>query len=145
MNPVHHADPFPHTTYPCYAFTCIPPAPPTTEDDPYKADKAAYAAAVEEYFTFMDTDNSGTISLVEIKAFVVKSKKAENEDYDEGEWSGGDDDEAEGTMKKMDADGDGTVNKEELLAFMVSTLQTDEEYAKRAESIVEFVAELKAN
>ena len=91
---------------------------------------AAYLADVDEYFSFMDTDNSGTISLDEVKAFILKKSGAVDED------------EAEGMMKDLDTNEDGTVTKEEFLALLGSHVE-DDDYAEAAKGWSEFVAELK--
>ena len=85
----------------------------------YDPDKAAYVAVVYEYFSLMDTDDSGFISL-------------------DDALKGGNIDQAD-----MDPDGNGTVSKAELLSVLMSKLASPDDYAEEAAGLAGYIAELK--
>ena len=132
MNPVHHALTLFHTPPIRATRIHVSPAPPTTKDDP---DKAAFVAAVEEYFSFTDTDNSGTISLDEFKAFIARDSEGD---------AARDADQAKEMLKDFDTNEDGTVTKEEYLAYMMTSVEdADASYAEAAEYYTKSLAEFK--
>ena len=79
-------------------------------------------------FSLLDTNDSGTISLDEVKAFML--------------MAAGNEDRAEGMMKEFDTNEDGTVTKEEFLAFY-ETMDADGDYAARTKDLAGDLAELK--
>ena len=84
------------------------------EGDP---DKAKFVAIVDEYFSLLDTDGSGTITKDEVE---------------------------EGLIDQMDADGDGKISKEEFLEYLVEDVEDDDgDYAEAAKSWRKLVRQLK--
>ena len=95
-----------------------------TLKEAYDPDKAAYVAVVYEYFSLMDTDDSGIISLD--AAAAAGSKLSLSDD-----------------MKDMDPDGNGTVSKADLLSVLMSKLASPDDYAEEAAGLAGYIAELK--
>ena len=84
------------------------------EGDP---DKAKFVAIVDEYFSLLDTDGSGTITKDEVE---------------------------EGLIDQMDADGDGKISKEEFLEYLVEDVEDDDgDYAEAAKGWRKLVRQLK--
>ena len=96
------------------------------DDDP---DKAAYVAAVHEYFSLIaGVDDSGTITKADVITFMKYRDPAVNAEVAAGEF-----------MMDTDANKDGIVTKEEFLAMCEDSME--EGYAMATEQVKDMVAE----
>ena len=137
------------------------------KEDKDKKEKAAYVAAQCEYFSFIDLDDSGTITKAKVKAFIVRVLQDVDDSSMDDDLSDKDvqgmilhrnsfllgyevegfaEEGAQCMMEDCDTGADGVITKEEFLAIMLRRIEKEEEnYAADTEMTLELIAKLKAD
>ena len=123
--------------------------------DEHKKEKTAYVAAQCEYFSFIDLDDSGTITKAKAKAFIVRllqdldDSSADDDLTDKdvpGMIEGFAEEGAQCMMEDCDTGADGVITKEKFLAIMLRRIERGEEnYAADTEMTLELIAKLKVD